>query len=142
MKPFVVVSADVNILMVRSLSGRLHIKLTGKQSRCHLLSLMPLSLSLLDVLLGTLGLFLLHHILVGGRTRAPLPPGPQGLPIIGNVLDMPKSYEWQTYIEWSKKWGEAVFVYELLSYAVLIADCPLSQATSCLSRCSGRLSSF
>ena len=88
---------------------------------------MPLPLALLDVLLGTLGLVLLHRILLGGRTHAPLPPGPKGLPIIGNVFDMPKSYEWQTYIEWSKKWGEPVFVHEPSSSADPISF----QATSC-----------
>lgn len=35
----------------------------------------------------------------------PLPPGPKGLPIIGNLLDMPTEFEWKTYHEWCKKYG-------------------------------------
>ena len=40
------------------------------------------------------------------RTRGlPFPPGPKPMPIIGNVLDMPDSYEWETAMEWGKKYG-------------------------------------
>lgn len=35
----------------------------------------------------------------------PLPPGPKGLPIIGNVFDMPKSDEWLIMTKWGKKYG-------------------------------------
>lgn len=37
--------------------------------------------------------------------RLPLPPGPKPLPLIGNVLDMPKYHEWYTYQDWNKKYG-------------------------------------
>lgn len=32
----------------------------------------------------------------------PLPPGPKGLPLIGNLRDMPSSFEWKTYHQWCK----------------------------------------
>ena len=64
------------------------------------------SLTILDVSLGCLGLFLLARLLNGNGGKLPLPPGPRGLPFIGNVMDMPKSHEWYTFIQWSKKWGE------------------------------------
>lgn len=35
------------------------------------------------------------------RTR--LPPGPPRLPIIGNLLGMPKRFQWEIYHEWAKK---------------------------------------
>ncbi|KAG6846890.1 hypothetical protein H0H93_011243, partial [Arthromyces matolae] len=42
--------------------------------------------------------------------RAPLPPGPPGLPIVGNIMDMPRSKEWITFAEWGKKWGRPMII--------------------------------
>lgn len=39
-------------------------------------------------------------------SRLPLPPGPKGYPLIGNVLDIPTSQQWNTYAEWAKVYGE------------------------------------
>jgi len=38
-------------------------------------------------------------------SKLPLPPGPKGLPVIGNMFDMPTSFEWETYQKWSKELG-------------------------------------
>lgn len=35
----------------------------------------------------------------------PLPPGPKGYPIIGNLLDLPPDKPWVTFHEWSKIYG-------------------------------------
>lgn len=40
------------------------------------------------------------------RAFASLPPGPKGLPFIGNVLDMPSEKEWQTFARWGETWGD------------------------------------
>lgn len=34
-----------------------------------------------------------------------LPPGPKGLPIIGNVLDMPSEKDWLTFAHWGDIYG-------------------------------------
>jgi len=39
------------------------------------------------------------------RRGHPYPPGPRPLPIIGNLLDIPKEFSWLSYIEHSKKYG-------------------------------------
>jgi hypothetical protein len=42
------------------------------------------------------------------RKGLPLPPGPRGLPFIGNALDLPPSQSWLTYAKWSKQYGTSV----------------------------------
>jgi hypothetical protein len=41
------------------------------------------------------------------RTKCdgPLPPGPKGYPLVGNVLDMPEHHEWETYAKWGEQYG-------------------------------------
>lgn len=52
------------------------------------------------------GLFAIYVRFNDRRSPVPFPPGPRGLPIIGNALDMPSSYPWETFSEWGKKWGK------------------------------------
>ncbi len=59
------------------------------------------SLGLVSIVLGIL---LLHRVFIQSR-RGHLPPGPKGLPLIGNVFDMPKSKEWLTFAKWGEQWG-------------------------------------
>ncbi|OCH89273.1 cytochrome P450 [Obba rivulosa] len=40
--------------------------------------------------------------------RFPLPPGPKPLPLIGNVLDVPKTLPWRTYADWRKSYGDII----------------------------------
>ncbi|KAJ3565256.1 hypothetical protein NP233_g7746 [Leucocoprinus birnbaumii] len=39
----------------------------------------------------------------------PLPPGPKGYPIIGNLFDLPTWKPWLTYDQWHKKYGAIPF---------------------------------
>ncbi|KAK0185226.1 cytochrome P450, partial [Armillaria mellea] len=42
--------------------------------------------------------------------NAPFPPGPKGLPVIGNLFDMPTEKEWLTFAKWGEKYGDIVSV--------------------------------
>lgn len=41
------------------------------------------------------------------------PPGPKGLPVLGNILDIPKEDAWRTYAEWSRQFGEGILFFAI-----------------------------
>lgn len=47
----------------------------------------------------------LLYLLRRHKQNLPYPPGPKGLPLLGNILDVPSSQEWITYANWSKKYS-------------------------------------
>jgi len=57
-----------------------------------------------DVVLALLAVALLVQI-ARKPGRPPKPPGPKGLPIIGNLLDLPSTHEWRTFSKWGDVYG-------------------------------------
>jgi len=49
------------------------------------------------------------------QRRRRCPPGPRPLPIIGNLLDIPKESSWLAYTDFSKKYGEVLSLVPYLS---------------------------
>ncbi|TFK20134.1 cytochrome P450 98A3 [Coprinopsis marcescibilis] len=62
----------------------------------------------------------------------PLPPGPKGLPVLGNALQIPQTKAWLVYDEWAKKYGDVMFV-EALGQKIIILN-SLSAATDLLEK--------
>ncbi|PCH41812.1 cytochrome P450 [Wolfiporia cocos MD-104 SS10] len=86
-----------------------------------LLAIPQITVYFISLFLGTV---IAHHI-VWGRRRGRLPPGPRGLPFVGNILDVPKSHQWKTFYEWSRKWGDIVSV-TVLGHTLIILSSPSS----------------
>ncbi|SJL03018.1 related to cytochrome P450 CYP2 subfamily [Armillaria ostoyae] len=79
------------------------------------------SIRTLDISIAFLGLILAWCLL--RRTRrstTPFPPGPRGLPLIGNLLDMPSQKEWLTFAKWGEKYGDITSVSILGQRIVVI----------------------
>lgn len=68
------------------------------------------------------------------RTRLPLPRGPPGWPIIGNVLDMPSEQEWFKFTEWRDTYGSLLCLDSSQYYIHPDISLSLSQVTSVPSR--------
>ncbi|KAK0500240.1 cytochrome P450 [Armillaria luteobubalina] len=60
----------------------------------------------------TSGIFLLWCLfyILRNRRRAPLPPGPKGFPLIGNLWDVPAGYPWVTYARWIATYGDVIYL--------------------------------
>lgn len=61
------------------------------------------------------------------RQRYRLPPGPRGLPILGNIFNAPQEHEWRTFQEWGRKYGTCyrLPLVACLLTAFLRLGCPL-----------------
>ncbi|TFK48072.1 cytochrome P450 [Heliocybe sulcata] len=69
-------------------------------------------LSSVDALLGLLAGYLAWHLYSARRNKKrrlnfPLPPGPKGHVVIGNLLDLPAESQWLTLDRWFKDYGES-----------------------------------
>ncbi|KAN0118658.1 Cytochrome P450 [Russula decolorans] len=56
------------------------------------------------------------------RPALPFPPGPKGLPILGNALDMPRENPWLTYWQWGKKCNSDIVHANSLGTHVIVLN--------------------
>jgi hypothetical protein len=56
------------------------------------------------------------------RNGRVLPPGPKPLPLIGNLLDMPKEKVWETYRKWNERYGDIVYLEALGSKMMILGS--------------------
>jgi hypothetical protein len=63
-----------------------------------------MTLTQLAFVLSTLTVFIVYWMNVQRQGRN-LPPGPKKYPLIGSVLSMPSTLEWETYGKWGKEYS-------------------------------------
>lgn len=70
-------------------------------------------------------LFILYRLFNRSRglqSRLPLPPGPKGLPLIGNLRDIPTSFEWKTYHQWSRELDTDIMHLNIAGQSIVVLD--------------------
>ncbi|KIJ29914.1 hypothetical protein M422DRAFT_268580 [Sphaerobolus stellatus SS14] len=56
------------------------------------------------------------------RQLAPFPPGPEPLPILGNILSLPQTQPWKTFAKWGKEYGGIAHATALGTHFIIIND--------------------
>ncbi|KAK0501173.1 cytochrome P450 [Armillaria luteobubalina] len=78
------------------------------------------SLTTLAIAVALVSLALASRLLFTTCISATFPPGPKGLPFIGNIFDMPSEKEWHTFTRWGEKYGDLISVSVLGRRMVVI----------------------
>ncbi|KAH6897904.1 cytochrome P450 98A3 [Coprinopsis sp. MPI-PUGE-AT-0042] len=55
------------------------------------------------------------------RLGSPLPPGPKGLPFLGNIFQIPRDKPWKVYSQWKELYGDMIYL-EALGQPILILN--------------------
>ncbi|CAA7266278.1 unnamed protein product [Cyclocybe aegerita] len=84
-----------------------------------LLDLRHLPLANLSVLFAALALFQWTN---KKRRQLPLPPGPPGLPLLGNIFDIPKVNYWERYLAWSYQYGSDLIHLNILGSPAIVIN--------------------
>ena len=68
-------------------------------------SLTSLSINQILLVIFTACAYLFTKVSASKNAKGPLPPGPRGLPFLGNIFQIPK-FQWLKYTEWQKEFGK------------------------------------
>ncbi|KAJ3534780.1 hypothetical protein NMY22_g6770 [Coprinellus aureogranulatus] len=56
------------------------------------------------------------------RQGLPLPPGPKGLPLVGNLYDIPPTFEWEQYARWSEEYNSDIIHLNVAGRSIIILN--------------------
>lgn len=71
-----------------------------------------------DFTVASIALFLLYKLY--SRNRLPLPPGPKGILVIGNIFDMPSTRPWETFAKWGEQYGGSLRIVSMSQRPVIL----------------------
>ncbi|TRM59642.1 cytochrome P450 [Schizophyllum amplum] len=74
------------------------------------------------VLLALLCSVALHRFYARRRRSLHLPPGPRKLPIVGNLFDIPTTFEWERYMEWARELETNIIHLDAAGQSIIVLD--------------------
>ncbi|KAH9477593.1 Cytochrome P450 monooxygenase 98 [Psilocybe cubensis] len=69
--------------------------------------------------LAILGFFVFKQ---RSKSRLPLPPGPPKLPLLGNLLDCPLKFQWETFQTWGKKYNSDILHLSVAGHSIIVLN--------------------
>ncbi|KAH9941412.1 cytochrome P450 [Amylocystis lapponica] len=80
-----------------------------------------MSVSPIDIIMGASAVALVL-LWISRRRKLPLPPGPKGVPVLGNVFGIPKTYEWLAYQRWGREFNSDLIYLNLCGTSVIVVN--------------------
>ncbi|TFK20074.1 cytochrome P450 [Coprinopsis marcescibilis] len=75
-----------------------------------------------EVLAVFIGLFFAYVFYRRRRSNPPLPPGPKKWPIVGNLFQIPTSFEWETYAHWGEVYNSDILHLDVAGKSIIIVN--------------------
>ncbi|KAG0123481.1 cytochrome P450 [Tuber indicum] len=79
----------------------------------------PITIRPLALFTSFLAVMIAAYLFKRKRRQPPLPPGPRGVPIFGNLFQIAPKYQWRQQQEWSQKYGP-IFKLQLGVHMVIV----------------------
>ncbi|KIK64992.1 hypothetical protein GYMLUDRAFT_220252 [Collybiopsis luxurians FD-317 M1] len=83
---------------------------------------MPSFQHAIDLIAFGLSVLLAHRLWKSSRRQLPLPPGPRGWPVIGNIFDVPKHEVHIAYTEMSHEYKSDLLYFNMAGTSILILN--------------------